>query len=125
MITKLSKDRYNFLKRMCESYPAWCNTYAYFTGEGNAVFTHDSPKNPMNRGPEGTAIDLVEIKEKIDLIADTARETDRLLFPYILLKVTQNYGYDYLASTLKCPASRDTLNSLCFDFFNRLDKKVA
>jgi hypothetical protein len=76
-------------------------------------------KFPSSNGPSDPtarrAMMRAYYEEKVKLIEDIARKSDKYLHEYILKGVTENRSYTYLRSKLEIPCGRD----LYYDRYRR------
>ena len=78
-----------------------------------------SPSDPIGDCIEERSIYF----ERMQLIEETARETDPYLASYILKAVTEGLSFTYLQSILEIPCSRDTYYDRYRKFFWILSKR--
>lgn len=105
----IDKHRHYELKHFCLQYPMWKNAYAAFDDATVPLSTIE--RVPTDNLPGDPTAKRVMMKahylEKIQLIEEVARETDRYLYKYIIKAVTENLSYTYLKSKLEIPCGRD------------------
>ena len=105
----IDKHRHYELKHFCLQYPRWKKAYAAFDDSSMALSTIESfPTSNLPGDPTAKrAVMKTYYQERIKLIEDTAKETDRYLYKYILKAVTEELSYTYLKSRLEIPCGRD------------------
>lgn len=121
----IDKHRHYELKHFCLQYPRWKKLYIYLDNK-----TTISPKLYEVKGNGGKvdmtariAIDKAYYLEKIDLIEETAMETDSSLYPYILKGITEGLSYTYLKTKMSMPCGKDMYYDRYRKFFWLLSNK--
>lgn len=121
----IDKHRHYELKHFCLQYPRWKKLYIYLDNK-----TTISPKLYEVKGNIGKvdmtariAIDKAYYLEKIDLIEETAMETDSSLYPYILKGITEGLSYTYLKTKMSMPCGKDMYYDRYRKFFWLLSNK--
>lgn len=121
----IDKHRHYELKHFCLQYPRWKKLYIYLDNK-----TTISPKLYEVKGNNGKvdmtariAIDKAYYLEKIDLIEETAMETDSSLYPYILKGITEGLSYTYLKTKMNMPCGKDMYYDRYRKFFWILSNK--
>ena len=121
----IDKHRHYELKHFCLQYPRWKKLYIYLDDK-----TTISPKLYEVKGNNGKvditariAIDKAYYLEKIDLIEETAMETDSSLYPYILKGITEGLSYTYLKTKMNMPCGKDMYYDRYRKFFWILSNK--
>lgn len=121
----IDKHRHYELKHFCLQYPRWKKLYIYLDNK-----TTISPKLYEVKGNIGKvdmtariAIDKAYYLEKIDLIEETAMETDSSLYPYILKGITEGLSYTYLKTKMNMPCGKDMYYDRYRKFFWILSNK--
>ena len=105
----IDKHRHYELKHFCLQYPDWKQAYNNFDDVSmplsmiERIPTSNLPGDPTAK----RATMKAHYAEKINLIENIAKDTDRYLYKYILKAVTENLSYTYLKSKLEIPCSRD------------------
>lgn len=105
----IDKHRHYELKHFCLQYPSWKKIYSEFEDVSiplsmmERVPTSNLPGDPTAK----RALVKAKYAERIKLIEDIAKETDRYLYEYILKAVTENLSYTYLRSKMDIPCGRD------------------
>ena len=105
----IEKHRHYELKHFCLQYPTWkrlhddalasCITASKIEREsGTNVHSDVTAKYAMKRN---------YYAEKIDLIEQTAMETDKYLYSYILKAVTEGLSFTHLKVKLDIPCGKD------------------
>lgn len=121
----IDKHRHYELKHFCLQYPYWKKEYAAYSNIGpNLSKFEQIYSNSMMSDPTANwAIKRAYYSEKIELVERIAKETDYILYKYILKAVTEGLSYTYLKNTLRIPASRDHYYNLYRRFFWLLSKE--
>ena len=121
----IDKHRHYELKHFCLQYPRWKKLYIYLDNK-----TAISPKLYEVKGNGGKvdmtariAIDKAYYLEKIDLIEETAMETNSSLYPYILKGITEGLSYTYLKTKMNMPCGKDMYYDRYRKFFWLLSNK--
>lgn len=70
-----------------------------------------------------SAMRLEELNIKMKLIEDTAKEAGADIYKWLLLGVTTDYSYNYLAKKLNMPASKNAYYDRYRKYFYLLSKK--
>lgn len=105
----IDKHRHYELKHFCLQYPSWKRAYAEFDNPNvslssiERIPTSNIPGDPTAK----RAMIKARYMERIELIENTAKETDRYLYEYILKAVTEGLSYTYLRTKLGIPCGRD------------------
>ncbi len=106
---RLDKHRHYELKHFCLQYPEWKRAYAEFSDVSmplstiERVSTSNLPGDPTAK----RAMMKTHYAEKMRIIEEAARETDRYLHEYILKAVTENLSYTHLKSKMDIPCGKD------------------
>lgn len=105
----IDKHRHYELKHFCLQYPEWKKEYSAYSNIGpNLSKFEQLYSSSMKSDPTANwAIKRAYYSEKIELVERAARETDYILYKYILKAVTEGLPYTYLRHVLKIPCSRD------------------
>lgn len=105
----ISKHRYYELKHLCLQYSDWKKSYSDYSElyTSSAMFERQRNQSVPSDITSRYAIKKAEIKEKIELIEETARKADPDLHSYILKAVTEGLSYTYLKTKLNIPCGRD------------------
>lgn len=121
----VSKHRYYELKHFCLQYKLWKDMYESFDGfdRVDCGAIKSSKTNSINDPTSKAAESRLYYKERIDLVVNTAKETDDLLWSYILTGVTEGKSYNYLRMNTNLPCCRDSYYDLYRKFFYILDKR--
>lgn len=105
----IDKHRHYELKHFCLQYPEWKRVYTEFENPKIALSTFE--RIPTTNVPGDPTAKRATLKahyaEKIRLIEETARATDRYLYDYIMKGVTEGVSYTYLKSRLGMPCGKD------------------
>lgn len=121
----IDRHRYYELKHFCLQYPLWKKSRSAVDGTKKAVITSilNSKTNVINSPTERCAEERVFYSNRIDMVEKAAKETDSILYRYILRAVTEGMSYDYLRTSLNIPCSKDTYYNLYRRFFWLLSKE--
>lgn len=80
----------------------------------------------VSKPTEQAAVKKAELKNKMQLIEDTARETDEQLYNWIMKAVTtEGVTYIYLQNIMRIPCSRNTFYERRRKFYYLLSKKMC
>ena len=121
---KLNKHRYLELKHFCLQYPDWKKLYLSENGIRSGGFElHGRRRTEWGDPTAIGAMFKADCDRNIRMIEETARETDSFLFPYILVAVTEGYGFTYLKMMMNIPCGKDLYYQLYRKFFWLLDKR--
>lgn len=103
----IDKHRHYELKHFCLQYPMWKKMYSGLVdvAVSNSItaIRGDDVSDPTSR----MAMKRLYYKSRIDLVERAAKETDSLLYPYILKAVTEGLSYTHLQTKLQMPCGRD------------------
>ena len=105
----ISKHRHYELKHFCLQYPQWKKEYAALNESSISLSAIErTPSRSLPGDPTARRVAArLYYQEKINLIEKIAKETDEVLYPYILKAVTEELSYTYLKSKLNIPCGRD------------------
>ena len=120
----IDKHRHYELKHFCLQYPVWKREYAAYSNIGPNLSSFEQIySNGMKSDPTANwAMKRAYYSERIDLIERAARETDYILYKYILKAVTEGLSYTYLKTILHIPCSKDFYYERYRKFFWVLSK---
>jgi hypothetical protein len=115
----IDKHRHYELKHFCLQYPNWRKEYASYSDIGPNLSSFEQLYSGGHRSDPvaNWAVKRAYYKEKIDLIEKIAKETDYILYKYILKAVTEGLSYTYLRTILQMPCSKDHYYTLYRRFF--------
>ena len=120
----IERHRYYELNHFCMQYVTWKKLYASIdTPSGQVVNYIVSKTNTTGNPTEKCAIARAYLKERIELLEKVAKDTDDILYDYILIAVTQGYTYNYLKTAMNIPCGRQKYYELYRKFFWLLDKE--
>lgn len=119
----LERHRYYELKHFCLQYPIWKKAYRALDGFKDhpidlQLFSAGSYGSPTER----CAMAKAYYHDRMEMIENTAKETDQELQSYILKGVTECLSYDVLKARLEIPCSKDTYYDRYRRFFWLLNK---
>lgn len=120
----VEKHRYYELKHFCLQYPIWKKAYKALEGLSSRPADLDviSKTNRVSNPTERCAEAMLKYSRMIEMVEQTAIETDSELYSYILTGVTEGCTYEYLKSRLDIPCCRQTYYELYRKFFYLLNK---
>lgn len=120
----ISENRFMELYHFCMQYGEWKNEL------NNCLYLHgvkyDAKASNKTIGSitEETAIRKHELKRKCELIEETAKEVDEILYKYILKAVTnKGITYAYLKTVMDIPCGKDMYYNLRRKFYCLLEQK--
>lgn len=121
----IDKHRHYELKHFCLQYPKWKREYASYSSIGPNLSSFEQIySSGMKSDPVANwAVKRAYYKDKIDLVEEIAKETDYILYKYILKAVTEGLSYTYLRNILQIPCSKDHYYNLYRRFFWLLSKE--
>lgn len=105
----IEKHRHYELKHFCLQYPTWKRLHAEALASCIAAskIERESGTNIPSDITAKYAMKRNYYAEKIDLIEQTALETDKYLYSYILKAVTEGLSFTYLKTRLGIPCGKD------------------
>lgn len=105
----IDKHRHYELKHFCLQYPEWKKIYTELDDSDVTLSSIDRIRtNTMPGDPTAKlALKKTYYLERINIIEQTAKETDAYLYEYILKGVTENLSYTYLKTKMEIPCGRD------------------
>lgn len=119
----LDRHRYYELKHFCLQYKKWKTAYAHLDGmTSNCIESAISRTNVHSNPTERCAMAKMRYARYMDMIESVAKETDKVLYPYILKAVTEGLSYDCLKTKFDIPCCKDTYYELYRRFFWLLDR---
>lgn len=120
----IDKHRHYELKHFCLQYPMWKKTYSEFSDSSISLSAIDyAPTSNIPGDPTAKrAIMKAYYAEKINMIDRVAKETDKYLYEYIIIAVTEGRSYTYLKTKLDMPCGRDMYYDRYRKFFWLLSK---
>ena len=121
----ISKHRYLELKHFCLQYPEWKKRYLELQLVLNKSGIIFSPSSQLYvSDPVGNiAIEMAELKRKMELVEDTAKCTDESLSCYILEAVTTAKTYEFFQTHYDIPCCRDTFYMRYRKYFYLLNRR--
>ncbi|MCI8582364.1 MAG: hypothetical protein HFH13_04435 [Dorea sp.] len=124
---EISKHRFLELYHFCMQYQEWENKLKYekdtVKGMGNMDGIHGS--GGMGSATEQLVIRRMRLREKCELIEQTAIEADSELYPYIIEGVTKEYAsYKYLKQAKGIPCGKDMYYNRRRKFYWLLAQRV-
>lgn len=120
----IDKHRHYELKHFCLQYPMWKKEYAAYSNIGPNLSSFEHLySGAMKSDPTANwALKRSYYSERIELIEKAARDTDYILYKYILKAVTEGLSYNYLKTILQIPCSKDFYYERYRKFFWILNK---
>lgn len=118
----ISKNRQYELKYFCLQYPEWKREYAANGVPSTYKMVQPRVRTKPTNPTEMAAIKKSILSEKIELIEETAKTVDGLLYDYILKGVTEGLSYSKLKAKHDIPCNKDTYYERYRRFFWTLDK---
>ena len=118
----IDKYRYLELKNFCLQYKAWKKMYKDIDGSPNQIFSE--VKNSKNiSDPIFKAVEKrEEYLHKMELVENSAKESDPELYGYLIHGVTEGVSYYGLRLYYDMPACKDKYYKAYRRFFFILDK---
>ena len=119
----IERHRYYELKHFCMQYPGWKRLLRAI----DSLPTHASGmifhKGDEFSDPTGKAVELRDLyKRRIEMIENTAQQTDSIVGMGILQGVTMGVSYDILKTRIDIPCCKEVYYGLYRKFFWLLDK---
>ena len=119
----LERHRYYELKHFCLQYPIWKKARAGLIGlaerpEGLEAAIRSGISDPVPKIAEAR----IFYSDRIEMLEKAAKETDPVLWIYILHSVTQGLSYDKINAGTNVPCCRETFYILYRKFFWILNK---
>ena len=126
---KYALDKTEFLhaKYYALRYRKWKDEYKALEDSSRAIrYDKDSVQSSGDFDPvEYAGIRRAELARKIDIIEQTAKETDETLFRWILQGVTDSFAtFTYLHTIKSMPCSRNTYYNRRHKFYYLLSGKI-
>ena len=120
----VERHRYYELKHFCLQYPIWKKARAAIDGmTGHRYEIALYSQTGYCSDPTATAADArLFYSNRIELVESTCKNTDLILWSYILVGVTEGIPYDVLNARLTVPCSKDAYYNLYRKFFWLLSK---
>ena len=121
----ISKHRYYELKHFCLQYSEWKKELQSLNelASSNLSVTKTSPNIQKSDPTARFAECELYYKNLMEIVDDSAAETDKILGNYIFKAVTQGMSYDYLKTNYNVPCCKDTYYHMYRKFFWILSKK--
>ena len=119
----VEKHRYYELKHFCLQYEAWKEAYRNIDGleRTNEIINRSKYSKAAQNSTARCAALRMYLAEKIELVEDCCKKTDKSLYEYILKGVTTDMPYETLRLKYNIPCCRDTYYELYRRFFWILD----
>ena len=117
----IPKYRYLELKNFCLQYPEWKKMITSIT----EIKTHSQISSAGNFSDptEKVALKRMKYQSLIDLIEQTAYDSEPSIAKWIVIGVTESYTYEYLRYKLDLPAGREMYYDRYRRFFWVLDQR--
>lgn len=119
----ISKHRYLELKHFCLQYPEWKKRYRELEETIQRSSSIIKPNDICTDSVSEIATEMVLLKEKMELVENTAKENDPELWTYILEAVTKGCTYEYFQTQKDIPCCRDTFYSRYRKYFWELNRR--
>ena len=104
----ISRHRYYELKHFCLQYYEWKKENVYLQqGMLPNGLRLEEIRTKWSDPTAKAAIKIAQNEEKIKLVEDMARQTDKEITDYILKAVTEGRSFEYLKTKLGMPCERD------------------
>ena len=121
----IERHRFYELKHFCLQYPIWKNMLSSIDGlsgrSGSLAYIFNKTSLPAD--PTATRAELrTYFMDRIQMIEQTAWNTDFVIAPYILKGVTEGISYDLIRANEDIPCCKDIYYDLYRRFFWLLDK---
>lgn len=121
----ISRYRYYELRYFCMQYNEWRQKYNELQmcmSPGRAMFNNDNSNNISDK-TASVAIQMAELRRKMELVEQSCIEADSELHSYIFQGVTRGYGYTYLQTVLGIPCTKDAYYDKYHKFFYILSNR--
>lgn len=122
----IERHRYYELKHFCMQFPIWkkmIDQINLYQSHGSLINLDKDKVTYKNSTIEEIVHEKIIYESKINLIEETAYESDREIGPYILIGVTKGIPYKILRLNYKIPCCKNTYYNLYRKFFWVLDNK--
>lgn len=121
----ISKHRYYELKHFCLQYPEWTKELQSINGfvRNTISAVKTLPNGKVDDPTSKCAIIQIQYKNLIEMVNNSAKETDIILGNYIFKAVTQGMSYDYLKTNFNIPCCKETYYAMYRRFFWILSNK--
>ena len=116
----ISKHRYYELKHFVQQYPDWVKQLREIDGYTKKPVDYVASSDisdPVVKAAEKREM----LQRRIDLITDTANQTDKIIGIYILTAVINNESYERINARSPIPCCREVYYELYRKFFFLLD----
>lgn len=123
---RLTKNEYLSAYYFALRYNEWIDKYESLSNGLGASSNDGQPKSSAIGNPtEKIGSMMAELKDKIEKVENTIKETDEALYPYLLKAVTNEcITYNYLQMVMSIPCSRGTYYDRRRKFYYLLSKKI-
>ena len=121
----LEKHRYYELKHFCLQYPLWQKSLLSMT-ELKGIDFHETivPDTKTKCDPTAEVAEKrIFYTNRILMVEETAKETDDVLWSFILKAVSHELSYNYLKLKMNIPCCKDKYYDLYRKFFWLLSQK--
>lgn len=121
----IERHRFYELKHFCLQYPIWKKMLSSIDGlsgqSGSLAYIFNNTSLPAD--PTATRAELrTYFMDRIQMVEQTAWNTDFVIAPYILKGVTEGISYDLIRANEDVPCCKDIYYELYRRFFWLLDK---
>ena len=122
---KISKHRFLELYHFCMQYQEWKDELKYLTDTMKGINISEGAKGTgTGSATEQLAIKRSELREKCELIEQTAMEADPEIYQYIIKGATTDYAsYKYLREIMRIPCCKNVYYERRKKFYWLLSRK--
>ena len=128
---KYAMDKHEFYTayHFALQYPKWLDKYNALGDTSKAIrYDQERVQTSVAAGSsvEDAAIERAEIRHRLDMIEETAKEVNSCFSEYLIKAVTNEHvTYKYLASVMLIPCSKNLYYDMRREFYYRLSKKIS
>ena len=121
----IEKHRHYELKHFCLQYPSWKRKYSEINAlSGKTLNIGGIGRTKAIANPtERIALAKHYYSERISLVEETAKETNPMIWQFLLRGITEGLSYDLLKIKMDIPCGKDMYYENYRKFFWLLDKK--
>ena len=119
----LSKHRYLELKHFCLQYPEWKEKLREIN-DISAAWIGNEVSGDLPNETERLAIERAVLTRKIDLVEQTCMKTDKQLWFYILVGVTEEQPFVYLQNMMDIPCGKNMYYDRYRRFYWLMDQNL-
>lgn len=121
----MPKEEYLTVIHFCRQYPAWLAELDLKTDPSRAI-TYDGDKvqtSNQRSTTEDLAIRRVQLSGRVDLVEDTAKETDAVLWEWLIMGACYGYPF-YKLLQMGIPCGKDLYYELRQRFYYGIGKRL-